>query len=580
MKNNDFKNRIKYSNPDQQDIYKKVMSLLDQYQKSNSFENREFLCYLTAAIYLTYRKLFPQLSIYIPFRTKSDMSYIKNIQKEFDKFTKSSSTDFDITPIIKDISGIRVVLDHINSTISPSREKYDILSGALDEHDDSNNSDESLNSKPTIVKLLSNFNENIKFTDTVDEYCKLPIQSGKQYFEYKMELLKRIIDATPKEFTDERKPAPSFFALYKEVKDQYNYFSETDSFPSIVSVFQKNELKDLSNVLRFRTDDKLHFAILEKTLPIVFEQPLIKNALKTHSEFIKPSLKPNGFQSLYYNLDTPFGPIEVQAQSNKAYYTSTKGSAYHSGMNGKNIDVKEFFELSDPNDEYDVSYYLDILDSVSADSMISPYELPEFDTEQEKQAFLKTEQGIAFLQSEKYRELMKHIQIKKTMEILPNNLPKEIYYPNSLNELNKKKLKELIDNGQIKPFIINTNSYLLSTALSLSPYMNVCSSGHTSFTTAQIHHKKVIGEFSEVLRKKDSNTCLRDLLIRRLEYIIETGAELDLDGNTLDSSFLKVIEQHDKAVSKLPKDISQKNIVKYAEKLRNIEQSVDSDLEL
>ena len=60
MEKNDFKNRIQYSNPEQQEIHEKFMNLLDAYQKDNSFENREFLCYLTAAIYLTYKKLFPQ----------------------------------------------------------------------------------------------------------------------------------------------------------------------------------------------------------------------------------------------------------------------------------------------------------------------------------------------------------------------------------------------------------------------------------------------------------------------------------------------------------------------------------------
>ena len=114
MEKNDFKHNLKYpkvyTNPEQKDIEEKFFHLLDDFQQSNSFKNREFLCYLTSAIYLTYRELFPQLNIYIPFRTKSDTSFIKNVQKEFCAFIKDKDAEssFDTTPILKDISGLKL----------------------------------------------------------------------------------------------------------------------------------------------------------------------------------------------------------------------------------------------------------------------------------------------------------------------------------------------------------------------------------------------------------------------------------------------------------------------------------------
>ena len=116
IKNQSFKESIKYDTQNQKDIENKFLALLDEYQKQNSFENREYLCYLTSAIYLTYKKLFPQLSIYIPFRTKSDMSFIHNLQKEFKLYFKDVNFNetFDTTSISKDISGIKVILDDIN----------------------------------------------------------------------------------------------------------------------------------------------------------------------------------------------------------------------------------------------------------------------------------------------------------------------------------------------------------------------------------------------------------------------------------------------------------------------------------
>ena len=215
-----------------------------------------------------------------------------------------------------------------------------------------------------------------------------------------------------------------------------------------------------------------------------------------------------------------------------------------------------------------------ILDSISADSLISHYELPVFTTKQEKDQFMKTKKGFDYLQSEKYREMMEHIKIKDTLEILPYTLPADIYDDKNCEIINQKKLKEKIASGEITPIVMDMNDYLVDYALFSSPYMNVCSAGHTSYTTASIHHKKVIGEFSEILRKKDSNTCLRDMIIRRLELIIENNGKLSQNesnssiSNSMKRS-IKTVKKHDIDANKLPKDISFKNILSYAQKLRD-----------
>lgn len=566
MANNDFKESLRYprtyDNPEQQDLNEKFMSLLDEYEKNNSFENREFLCYLTSAIFLTYKKLYPQLVIYIPFRTKSDASYIKNIQKEVEKFTDSKEP-FDISPITKDISGIRIVLDNINFSLPPKGKSQELFND------------------PEISELLESSKNNFKFIEEeLEIYLKSPIQTGKKYFELKKELLERIVTITPSNFKEERKPYPSFSRLLDDTNDKYNYFLENDSFPTIISDSEIDELSDLLNDLRSRIYDPLHFAILRKTIPVVFEDPLIKNVLQTSFEWNKEPTKPNGFQAIYYALHTPFGYVEVQAQSNKAYYASTKGSAYHSGMDGKTINIKDFFELVNPDDKHDISYYLDNLDNVSADSLISPYEIPEFKTEQEKEEFLKTPRGKNYLESEQYREMMQHIKIKEKMLLTPERPIEEEYISKQYEGKEPQEINEMIQKSNST--VVDTNEYLLSTALSLSPYMNVCSSGHTSYTNASIHHKKVIGEFSEILRKKDSNTCLRDMLIRKLENLIENNLYLNpVSSENLTSNMnriIQIVKKHEEMASRLPKDVSTKNIIAYAEKLRNIKR-LDSELD-
>ena len=333
---------------------------------------------------------------------------------------------------------------------------------------------------------------------------------------------------------------------------------------------------------------------MHHTLPIVLNDLLIKNALQTTFE-IEPGKeknkgevrKPNGFQSIYYILNTPFGKIEFQSQSNRAYYVSQKGSAYHSGIPGKSVDVSDFFELVDPNDEKPLDYYLDALDSVSADSLTYESMFPKFKNDDEKNKFLESEQGKPFKQTMKIMELKKHIKIKNRIELLPAYLPASVYTDSSKKNVNPDKLKEFLlsSNASQNGYSMNANLYLLSLALSVSPYMNVVSSGHSSFTTTLNHNKKVVGEFAEALRKKDANTCLRDILIDRLKDILDNpnsffpGVKIrPLSSLNINSTnperrpnyveqCLIIAQRHERFASKLPKDISKKDIAKYGESL-------------
>lgn len=448
------------------------------------------------------------------------------------------------------MSAIKIILSSINFSTPPNDNSIDLFE------------DEK------IKKLYNKSQDNHKFIEEVEKFLKSPIKSQKEYMRLREEILARIVDpdVTPSEFENEREPHRSFEELLVSTKKKNNYYKENpEEAPIKVSSSDINNLSDLLNDLRTRINDQLHFAILDKTLPIVLSEPIITNALQTSNKYDKHSYKKNGFEGIYYNLFTPFGPVELLSESNFGYYKDKKGSAYHSGIGNKAFNVEEYFELVDPNDDNPLSYYLDILDSISADSLISPYEISE--EEQKDANFAKTSKGIAFLESEKYRKMMKHIKIKETMDITTS----QVSY---LKDSNKYIIRE----GKTKK--VNTNDYLISTALAYSPYMNVCSASHTSYTSASIHHKKVIGEFVEILRKRDTNTCLREMLLRRLENIIENNSIICDKQNNLSPSMkvsLKIVKEHDEMAHKLPKDISQKNVLIYAEKLRKIQNRKQSE---
>ena len=588
MKEQKFKDNLKVDSTSsiveiQNELATTLSDLLDTYEQNNAFKTREFLVYLTSAIFLVYKEKYPQISTYLLFRTKSDLSFTQNLQKEYiNSLSNPNKPLSSLSPnaIKKDISGIRLVLDSIKeSNISKSI-----------------NSLESLDSSPEISKLFAEVKENYRFKDKIQEYISSTTHGSKEYYTLMLELLRRIKDITPEEFTKENEPEPSYAKLYEQMQETISYYENDseNSYPQITDE-KLQRLKFLVSEYSSRIENQLHFSVLHYTLPIVLNDPLIKNALQTTFTIDPSKVKNNGdvrktnaFQAIYYLLYTPFGQIELQSQSSRAYYVAQKGSAYHSGISGKSVDVSKFFELVDPNDEKPLDYYLDKLDSISADTLIYESMFPSFKNEDEKNKFLKSEQGKKYKQTMEILELKKHIKIKDTIELLPAYLPDSVYTDKTKKSIDPDKLYKFLHsaNPPQKLISMNANLYLLSQALSVSPYMNVVSSGHSSFTTASNHNKKIVGEFAEALRKKDSNTCLRDILIDRLTDILQNPntyfpdvkirplSTLNINSSNPEhrpnyiEQCLIIAQRHEKFASKLPKDIAIKDIAKYGEKLK------------
>ena len=482
----------------------------DEYIKANSPEAKEYLCYLTAAIYLTYQRMYPDLSIYIPFRFKSIGSYMKNANKEAGNLSNTDESKM-FEKMTADIMGATIVLDHIKSSRMP-KIKY---------------------SSDKIHVLFEKKDDNKKFINEVQRELDNDFIDEKTYYEYERLILEKLIDSTYPEFKYER-PIPYKTEL-ENMNKTYSEKLKIGNFALSITKEQKVDLEKLLNDLRSRVSDKIEYEVLLETLPKVLNAPLLKNALKVDHSFSKDVKKENGFAAIYYTLKTPFGDIELQSQSNKRYYEAKKGSAFHSGIKGKEIDINYFFELVDENDPKDLKFYLDRLNAASVDKIVSDAELPN--NEEEREIFIekmddKTRENYKY--TKLIEELANHIKIKDTINFNSSETP--------------------------------TNKHLLDLAKHISPSMNVCSSGHTSFSTATISHKNLVNEFSEVLRKKDSNTYLANMLIDRLSLILK-------DPSLTDEEY----KEWEKITNALPRDISKKDITDYADnlKLQDTERELD-----
>lgn len=488
-------------------LHEKTYNLANDFYIGNSFDARKYMCYLTAAIFLTYKEMYPDLCDYIPFRTKSFDSFLKNLNKEFNiqivNSDDSSINDLanliDEQRIANDINALTVVLDHIDRSKTP-KNNY-----ATEEIND-------LYRKGLEAELLVNDLDNT--LDTV-------FLSEKEFYNYKIRILDLLNELSFSEFTSER--PMSYKDELANIKETYAKKLSTNSFILDATPYEIEDLKILKDNLRHILYDKLQYLVLQETFPKVISQPIFTNFLKVSSSFGKDSRKSNGFASTYYYLDTPFGRIEVQLQPSERYLVAKKGSAAHSLMADKIKNLDNLFELTDPNDKNPLEYYLEILNKTPVNNIRYDIIKPTFNNISEEKQFYSSEIGIEYRRSERLKELQSHIKLK-------DYLVTKHRIPGTENFTTEK---------------IPINQVILSIAEFSSPYMNVCSSAHTNFSTASIHHKNLVSEFSEVLRRKDSMTCTGDIVVHRLAQIVENPSQ---------------------SYQGLPKELSIRDIIDYSKK--------------
>lgn len=523
----------------QQDFLENTMfSLMDSYLDKNSQDAREYLCYLTAAIYITYREKYEDLVTRIPFRTKGDLSYMRNMQKEtinniqtFIPPKKNKHIDlkylkkkFDTFPILKDIQGMTVVLDSFRKDITLPR----------------NN---SMFKSPLIHELIQ---KKIVYTNRIRDIEPQVTEfiSEKKYLLIKEELLKAIIDMDYPEFTEEI--FPSYAEELQSTQTRLRNGESLRNFSTSITNIQKLELENLLEDLEYRLDDRLQYEVLRETLPGILNSPLIKDVLNVTFEISKDRKNPNGFAAQYFVLHTPFGDMELQAQSKQRFYEAKRGSAFHSGIPGKSVNIKDFFEYVNPENE-----------TVPLSEFLEELDIPDSILDEEKHPDL----------SSVYKEKLSHIKIKDKIEVLPS-LP--IHWIMEMDlasndeeglKIKKKiedKISALIESGELQPISIDTDEYLYSSAISYSACLNTCSSGHGFSANAAIHHQDIDDEFTEVLRKRDAVTCLGSLLLERLRTILRTTKKDDYYNVRKNNS-----------IANLPKLITKNEIKEYGRALSN-----------
>lgn len=449
-------------------LREKILLYKDAFQGHNLPEIKEYINYLVAAFFIKCKDYYPTLSIYIPFRTKSAMSFNRNIDKETtNQFIRTEDLLLDDDKVISDLSAITIVLDHINPTININ-ENYN--------YNDNPETSKLLEESRTIIHTVGNIESQISGFLTRVEYLN-----------YKKQVLELILKLDFPEFTNVR--TPSYESELVQVQKVIESLKESEADISYASDSEIQSLKILLTDLKSKLYDKAYHTMLPEVFETVMSDDVITKGFRTETVFIKDVKKDNGFAANYYLIKSPFGNFEVQLQSGKRYYEAKKGTASHSSIPGKQLDVKEFFELVDPNDQYPLKSYLSLLERTPSSKIIT-------------EPYFGNKRSNEYKESLKLQELLKHIKLK-----------------DSITD----------ENGIVSPI----DEYIYSFVTNASPYMGMCRSSHTHFPKhTEIIHKSWSSAFADTLRKVDYLSCLDDIVLSRFKEYIANSKDSSMEKDT------------------------------------------------
>lgn len=480
------------SNIKQQQNYikEKVLATINHWSSHNTKEAEEENRDIAAALYITSRKLYPHLSIYIPGRIKSMKSSISNISKEFQK---------GISNIIPEDLSAGISDDDVKEQFSLKNANND-FSGftiVLSNTDDILHFDTSDPKSAEILKLRKIRKDNISFIHCLENFLSENEDtyfSNTELLQIKIDLLTKLRESTYAECTQEFQ-GTSFTKILKKTIEQYNNEIENPDINQIsdddsIYILELDEIDTLLEELKKRVHDKYQAKLLETVIPEILQDEIFTDTLKVQSTFLKNVKKKNGFCSSYYLLKTASGRrIELQVQSKMRFKDSKDGSSDHSLLPNKRINISHFFMPS--NDDSDNEQFETFLHLLSTTPITT-------------KNFLYNTSDSVLSPREK--------RLKRKLKIAEQNVKlKDSYTIETKNSDGSNKLIE-----------IPVETYLPMFAEYISPKLMSVSSHHTRFnkSVAKYDKKSLVSGFIEVLLKQDSTTCLAQILIDKLESII------------------------------------------------------------
>ncbi len=424
----------------------------------DAYEKQATVPSYTTRLDYTVAAIYLSLKKVMPEGVSFRIDYRTKSRRSMKKSTDLEIMDSDLNKLKKDIFGIKIIITDIDG-------KLDLDSTNPQYQKLINLQDKKIDNTTFIVETRE------WLSDSADT-----MQNEENYYEKTISLLNRLQESTYVK-CDKETEIP-YSTQLANVKEAYITKQKNDTLSLSLSKDQAAKIELLLNDLEKRLDDKLERELLNIFLPKALDSNLLSNMLQIGYIYDKETVKPTGYVADFYNLNVGDAfAVEVQTQSYLRYLDGKKGASFHNGKVGKGIKISSFFELVDKNDANSLEYYLKILGQMPVDTY-------------ENGIIEDTKSGII----KKVEEAYSHVKIKDKIKFS-----------------NKKSAKQY-----------NMDNYLFELSEYVSANMSICRSAHNFSTpSVNIENASLTEAFSDVLRKRDGISCLAQMLVDRLDSILQ-----------------------------------------------------------
>lgn len=383
-------------------------------KKFNEKSTQNYFNNFVAALMLEYHKAYENFDIKVPYRIKSAKSafdkvleYLSRADKSVYEYNSAQEYQGRLKEDLTDMLGITVVAcnrpptfysndPEINELIEEQKKNHKFL-GTMQKYRLKIAANEFSGVEPSTYSYNNN--------TTRQEYylnCILLINrikslihpnSTKLHQKYD-DMLNRIREKVPEIFfiiaksislypnmatrNDTEKDINEAYNIAQNIVNKKMGFEEIEFLqqpitPKDVEVI---DFLDLTDDFTARIHDKLDLALLKKQVYSVFQNSeLIKKfGVTICPESEKMKRTPDGYVSDFVYLDTPFGKIEMQLQSQHEHEEGNYGYAAHS-----NMDKKGFKELEIPprNDRQKIKDFRTCVEFISPKKFLAQYDSAE-----------------------------------------------------------------------------------------------------------------------------------------------------------------------------------------------------------
>lgn len=371
-KRTEFVDSLKVDVPNQEELLKNLLDKkYEEYAKIYENKNvQDYFHYVIAAIMLSQHQRYEDFTVEIPYRFKAP----KSIKDKLEDYASRTSISYDTNTNepkidlknINDIFAMKIIAcnrpptfysndPEIQELIEEKKKNHCIL-GEMQEFKSKLIKDDFSNPKV--------YNYSCTKVDYYEK-CKQLLNQIKTLISPEAENLlnyynKQIADienclAFMKAANNENQPIDNEDIL----NNKMNFFKALDDFTS-------------------RVHDKLDLAVLTKQVDSLFENNELfeKLHISQSPKAMKKKRTKDGFVSNFLYIDTLFGTIECQLQSQHEYQEGNYGYAAHTNLKGKAISP---FRIPEPKDKEKINEFVQEIKEVAPKSFLSRIDSTEKD---------------------------------------------------------------------------------------------------------------------------------------------------------------------------------------------------------